>query len=122
MEIFFERGGNRHGIERPHQRILLSHFAASSGHVTPFLALWNSSQSGGHETQENSAVLLRGSAFPWDHAGPSQPQRLRAHLLQHYGRSSRRGAVGTNPTRKHEDLALIPGLAQAQRVKDPALP
>lgn len=64
MEIFFERGGNRHGIERPHQRILLSHFAASSGHVTPFLALWNSSQSGGHETQENSAVLLRGLRSP----------------------------------------------------------
>ena len=40
-------------------------------------------------------------------------------LLISKGWSSRRGAAEMNPTRNHEDVGLIPGLAQ--RVKDPAL-
>ena len=41
-------------------------------------------------------------------------------LSSNSNRSSRRGAAEMNPTRNHEVVRLIPGLAQW--VKDPVLP
>ena len=46
--------------------------------------------------------------------------RLQPHIKSKHLRSSRHGAVETNPTRNHEVAGLIPGLTQW--VKDPALP